>query len=118
MNWTMTLALTCLCVAITSPATAFADRYYHTRSFHPPGHHIRALPPSHTRISVRGKRYHYDRGEYYRTDRGTSGYVVVHAPIGARVNSLPPGYISFGVGPHRYHYVNLLYSKLFGKPRG
>jgi biotin carboxyl carrier protein len=44
-------------------------------------------------VSVSSQQYHYDQGTYYvaSTSTGSSGYVVVQAPVGATVSTLPQG---------------------------
>ena len=79
---------------------------YHQKRghLHRHGRVVKRVPSKRKRIIVRGAKYYYHRGIFYRP--GPWGYMVVGAPIGARVRRLPPAYIKVRVGPvvYFYHY--------------
>ncbi len=69
----------------------------------------RALPPRHNVIVLRGARYHYWHGTFWRP--GPYGYFKVRAPIGAVITVLPGGYRTvIYAGVSYYVYDNVYYS--------
>lgn len=82
----------------------------HERS-HYPGHHPRAimeLPRAHQTVLVCGLPYYYDSGFFYR--RGSSGYVLVTAPVGAVVPILPVSSQTVMINGRMYYtYDNVYY---------
>ncbi len=73
--------------------------HYH---YHRHGHIVIGLPSGHTRIVVRGSSFFYFGGVYYTS--GSSGYVVVAAPMGAVIARLPNGYTVVVIGGAEYFY--------------
>jgi len=69
----------------------------------------RKLPPKHNVIVLRGAKYHYFNGRFYRP--GPIGFFMVMPPIGAIVTVLPAGHrtILFG-GISYYSYENVYYT--------
>ena len=63
---------------------------------------VRVLPAGHKAIVVGGSKYHYHNGVYYR--RGSSGYVVAPAPVGATLVKLSPGFTMVVVAGTPYFY--------------
>ncbi len=74
---------------------------------HRVGIRVTVLPAKHRVVRVKGAKYFYHDGVYYK--RSKNSYVVVRAPVGIRLSILPRGFISFYVGPRRYFYVNETY---------
>lgn len=68
---------------------------------------VNVLPRSHRVVSVRGSRYFYAGGRFYR--RSGNRYAVVVAPIGAVVPVLPAGFVAVGIGPRRYFHLGGVY---------
>ncbi|MEJ2637233.1 MAG: DUF6515 family protein [Calditrichia bacterium] len=68
------------------------------------GKAIVKLPQNHTRIVVNKRPYYFHHGVFYR--KGSHGYAIVRAPLGARIRALPFGYISLRIGelPFFYYY--------------
>jgi len=62
---------------------------------------VREVPRGYRHVDVRGERYYYNEGRFYRP-RG-SGYVLVAPPIGAAVVNLPGARIAFSFGGMRYY---------------
>ena len=69
----------------------------------------RTLPPKHDVVMLRGARYHYYNGNFYRP--GPFGFFMVMPPIGAIVTVLPASHrtIIFG-GISYYSYENVYYT--------
>lgn len=69
----------------------------------------RTLPPRHSVVVLRGARYHYYHGRFYRP--GPIGFFMVMPPIGAIVTELPIGYHTVLVaGISYYDYENVYYT--------
>lgn len=82
-------------------------RHDHNRHYPPRDRVVKVLPPRNRPLTVRGKRYFYRRGVFYRPSG--PGLVVIPAPIGAIVSVLPPGYVTLYIGTVPYFYANLTY---------
>ena len=67
----------------------------------------RSLPSHHTVVVLRGARYHYWGGRFYR--RGAIGFFIVTPPIGAVITLLPDGFNTVIVGGIRYYYFDGVY---------
>jgi len=79
----------------------------------PPGppRHVTRLPPGHREVIVRGDRFYYHGGHFYRP--GPRGYFVVGAPIGAVVTTLPVGFTMLVVGGVTYYsYLGAYYQRI------
>ncbi len=68
---------------------------------------VEHLPPNYETIVVHRKNYFYHNGSFYQ--RGSRGYVVIGAPIGARIGTLPLGYSIVKFGGLSYYYLNGAY---------
>jgi hypothetical protein len=78
------------------------------------GHKVRKLPRGYKRAWYKRTPYYYRFGVFYRP--GTSGYIVVKAPIGAIVVSLPVGNQRLWVdGSAYYVYGGIFYKRV---PKG
>jgi len=64
-------------------------------------------PVGHKPVWVRGVRYRYHRGVFYR--KRPFGYIVVRAPVGAVVAAIPIGFVTFVVGTDSYYYYGGVY---------
>ncbi len=67
----------------------------------------RTLPAHHTVVTLRGARYHYYHGRFYRP--GPFGFFMVMPPIGAIVTVLPDGYSTVIVGGISYYSYDSVY---------
>ena len=67
----------------------------------------RTLPPHHNVIVLRGARYHYWGGRFYRP--GPVGFFMVTPPIGVVVTVLPPVYRTVIIGGISYYYADDAY---------
>ena len=74
---------------------------------HKVGAYVNALPSARIAFRLKGNRYYYSSGVYYR--RSDSRYIVIAAPLGASIVTLPFGYVDLYVGSSRYFYVNRTY---------
>ena len=90
-----------------SRPSAVRHQMYYKNRYYPIGHRLNTLPRGYLSFTLRGGRYYYQSGVYYR-HRGT-GYVVVPAPIGAYINVLPYGYRTFYFGGIPYFYASGAY---------
>jgi len=66
------------------------------------GHVIRELPRGYNTIRSRGSVYYFNRGFFYRRRPAATGYIMVHAPIGAIIATLPVGFLSIRIGGSTY----------------
>ena len=73
------------------------------------GNLVLALPHGVLTIAVGGLKYHYHDGIYYR--RGSRGYTIVPAPIGACVRRLPYGHGKVYVKGRKYYVYQGVYYK-------
>jgi len=74
------------------------------------GHVVPRLPRGYRRTWRKRDAYYYNRGIFYR--RGSSGYIVIGAPVGAVVVSLPVGYRRMWVGDAWYYaYGGVFYRR-------
>ena len=82
------------------------------------GHHhgwTRLLPPRHEVVVVRGSRYHYYDGRFYRPGFFGFGFSIAIPPLGAIVTSLPFGYRTIVVtGTPYYCYDDVYYRPYSG----
>lgn len=70
--------------------------------------HVVMLPPRHEVVAVRGRRFHYHDGRFYR--QGFFGFDVVLPPLGAVVAVLPSGHRTVIVrGVTYYDYDDVYY---------
>ena len=67
----------------------------------------RTLPPRHEIIELRGARYHYSHGRFYRP--GPFGFFMVNPPVGIFVSILPPVQRTIIVGGISYYYADEVY---------
>ena len=67
----------------------------------------RVLPRGHVPMTVRGHRYYYHHGLFYRHHR--SNFVLVAPPIGAIVPLLPLGFLTIMLGGMAYYCYEGLY---------
>ena len=67
----------------------------------------RNLPPKHNVVVLRGAKYHYYGGRFYRP--GPIGFFMVMPPIGAIVTVLPVGHRMVLVGGITYYYSENVY---------
>jgi hypothetical protein len=67
----------------------------------------RSLPKKHDVVVLRGAKYHYSHGRFYRP--GPFGFFMVMPPIGAIVTVLPTGYRTVVYGGVHYYYDNNVY---------
>ena len=67
----------------------------------------RTLPQKHSVVVLRGSRYHYYGGHFYRP--GPIGFFMVMPPIGAIVTILPAGHRTVIVGGISYYYYDSVY---------
>jgi len=67
----------------------------------------RELPPRHEVIVLRGARYHYSHGRFYRP--GPFGFFMVNPPIGVFISILPPVHRTIIVGGINYYYAEEVY---------
>jgi hypothetical protein len=67
----------------------------------------RGLPPRHDVIVMRGSRYHYYNGSFWRP--GPVGFFMVMPPIGAMVTVLPMGHRTVVYGGVSYYYYDNVY---------
>ena len=67
----------------------------------------RTLPKHHSVVVLRGSRYHYYGGRFYRP--GPFGFFMVMPPIGAVVTILPTGYRTVVYGGVSYYYEDNTY---------
>ncbi|MBN2124741.1 MAG: SH3 domain-containing protein [Deltaproteobacteria bacterium] len=108
------LVFSCLLAAFPFAAGDEAYARPHSREPYPQGRVINRLPPRHRTIDVRGDRYHYHDGIFYK--RRPSGFLAVRAPVGALVFSIPLGsraVVSAGIT--YYHHTGVYYRRA---PRG
>lgn len=73
----------------------------------PPARHARVithLPAGYLALQLAGALFYYSHGVFYK--KGSSGYVVVNAPIGVTIPSLHPGYTTLLTGGNRIYFVN------------
>ncbi len=76
------------------------------------GMSINVLPRGYSTFYVGGSPYSYYGGVYYQP--GSTGYVVISAPIGAIVYSLPTGYTTEPIGGITfYHVANVTYQGVY-----
>jgi len=94
-----------------NPGQALAGRpnHGHTTVHHGPrpGREVVSLPARHQTIRVRGTRYYYHGGVFYRP-RHPGGFVTVAAPLGAVV-SLPVGAVRVVIGGFSYYTLGGVY---------
>jgi Family of unknown function (DUF6515) len=67
----------------------------------------RNLPSHHSVVMLRGARYHYYHGRFYRP--GPIGFFMVTPPIGVVVSILPDGYRTIVYGGIPYYYEDNVY---------
>lgn len=67
----------------------------------------RGLPPRHEVVVLRGARYHYWHGSFWRP--GPFGFFMVMPPIGAEITILPTGYRTVVYGGISYYYSDNVY---------
>jgi hypothetical protein len=84
--------------------------------WHPVGFFLTTLAVTAVVVSVANKDYYYDQGVYYQKSTksgGTTGYVVVQAPVGAKVPTLPPGNspVTVAGGQTFYYYSGVFYAQ-------
>ena len=69
----------------------------------------RSLPPRHENVEVRGRRYHYHEGRFYRRAWFGFGFDVVAPPIGAVVTVVPDSCQTVVYGGTPYYYYDDVY---------
>lgn len=96
--------------AAIAPGTAVARGPKPGRGWDRGGGHVRQLPRGHRQTVVRGNRYYYNHGRFYRP--GPRGYRRVRPPFGAIVNGLPIGFsIMVAAGLTYYSYLGVYYRR-------
>jgi hypothetical protein len=83
-----------------SPHQSWPNAQYYT----PQPRTVPSLPAGCVAITVGGADYYYGAGMYYRA--GSSGYLVVPAPVGAVVTTLPSGAQQVLVGDTLCYLIN------------
>ena len=69
---------------------------------------VTKLPAGHKKIIVHKNPFYFTKGVWYK--KGSSGYVVVRAPLGARIKALPIGYtVVVRANIKYYHYYGAYY---------
>jgi hypothetical protein len=75
------------------------------------GEYVRQVPVGHGIVSVGANRYHYHAGVYYR--KGSKGFTVVRAPMGAVIAHLPVGFATAVVAGITYFvFADIYYQKI------
>lgn len=64
-------------------------------------------------VVIGGLEYYYHQGYFYR--RGSGGYIIVDAPVGAMVETIPSGYKVVVINGKTYYYHNDMYFVRRGK---
>lgn len=76
----------------------------------PVGLRVQTLPKEGIRCVVRGKRYFYYYGTFYKQVDNSDEYITVAPPLGARVNALPEGYKTVEIkGEDLYQFEGTYY---------
>lgn len=96
-----------LCFLVCLFALVSISTEYETWAFPRYGRAARALPRGHREMRVRGERYFYHHGHFFR--RGPSGFWAVRGPVGAIVLSLPIGFRTVFFGGFPYYYYGGIY---------
>ena len=65
---------------------------------------VKKLPLGHAKLHVKGDRYFYNKGVFYRRSKG--GHAIAHARIGAVVRRLPRGHKGFRTSSGKYFRHN------------